>query len=71
MRYVLSRAAELRPDEWVTATELARELYGPEPTKGELSNMRRAIGALADRGEVAAQHVIRGGHVVLAIRGAD
>jgi hypothetical protein len=71
MQHVLARAAGLGPDEWALSTELARELYGPEPTRSQESAVRRAIGRLADRGEVRTEHVIRGGRVWLAIRGEE
>lgn len=67
-RFVLARAAELGPNDYLTAAELAEELYGAR-TRPRVESVRRAIRTLADRGEVDAEYVLRRGTVVLAIRG--
>lgn len=68
-RHVLDRALSLGEDEYATAAELASDLYGPEPSEAQLRAVRRAIGGLADKGMVTMEYVVRGGLVVLAIRG--
>ena len=69
MRYVLARASELAPDQYVTARELAADLYG-HATAGQQVAVREAINRLADRGEITAEYVVRAGRLVLAIRGS-
>lgn len=67
-RHVLARAGALGPDEWVTAGELAEQLYG-DRAEGHVQAVRRAIRDLERRGMVGVEYVAQGGAVVLAVRG--
>lgn len=69
-RHVLARAAQLGPDGWATAGDLAEELYG-DRDEGHVQAVRRAIRTLERRGLVDVEYVAQGGAVLLAVRGRD